>query len=867
VNQTGSGGQGGAAVDAVPRSEAVPRLAVKDIRKSYGVVQALLPASFQLDGGEVHALVGENGSGKSTVVGILSGVVRPDAGVVTFGGAVATGHTPWESQRAGTQTVFQDGSLIGDLSVAQNLYLGTPAKLRSSYRSIEDRARAELDKFGLGRIDPEAQASSLSPGDRQLLDIARALMARPAVLLLDEATSALDAAGVDVALDLMRKAAADGIAVLFVTHRLSEVFRVADKISVLRDGAWQGTRHAEAVDVATLVELMAGTSVNVEFPTLAPPEAIGEPLLTAKGLKGTGYGPVDIEIRRGEIVGIAGADANGQLPLLRGLTGIDLVDGTLEALGSPIRSFQAAVHSGVAFLSSDRRRESLFPSLAIRENLVSGVLGRLAHLGYVNPRRERAEVSRSVDEFGIRLGSAEDPVTSLSGGNQQKVALSRVLVTKSRVILIDEPTQGVDVRSRIDIYHMLRDAAAAGAAVVVVSSDAAELAGLCDRIVVMSRGRVVAELAGVEATEESVIRAFTGVEQERQVTAEPEALVTARTSGLRTFLRVHQDAARLILVVLVLVAIGLYAEDRNSTFLKTASLYNIMLLALPLSVVAAAQFFVMFTGGIDVSVGANMGVTVALMSFAVQKSGVVSGLFESLALAVGIGLVIGTVNSVIVERIRIPPVIATIATLGILQGTGLLIRPQAAGTISTHVTNALTKQVGAFPVALIVVAVLFVFADVGLRSSGRGLRFRAVGLQPVFAFRLGENAPRLRQLSYIGCAILAAIGGVLLAAQVGTGDSTVGNQYTLLAVAAPILGGASLLGGRGSFVGCLVGALLLAMSESLPTLLNLGDGTSYLLTGGLTLAALLIYTTGAWAVVRSGTLSVRARLRGQGAFS
>jgi ribose transport system ATP-binding protein len=852
-------------VEASRRSGTVPRLVVTGIRKSYGPVRALLPASFQLDGGEVHALVGENGSGKSTVVGILSGVVRPDAGVVAFGGETATAHTPWESQRAGTQTVFQDGSLIGDLSVAQNLYLGTPAARRPPYRGIEDRARADLERFGLQRIAPDALASSLSPGDRQLLDIARALMAEPAVLLLDEATSALDAAGVDVALDLMRKAAADGVAVLFVTHRLSEVFRVADKISVLRDGAWQGTREADAVDAAALVELMAGTSVNVEFPARARPDDIGEPLLTAQGLKGVGYGPIDLVIRTGEIVGIAGADANGQLPLLRGLTGIDLVDGNLEAIGTQVRTFQAAVHSKVAFLSSDRRKESLFPSLAIRENMVAGILRRLSRLGYVYPGRERAEVNRSVGQFGIRLGSAEDPVTSLSGGNQQKVALSRVLVTQSRIILIDEPTQGVDVRSRIDIYHMLRDAAKAGAAIVVVSSDASELAGLCDRILVMSRGRVVAELAGEKASEETIIHAFTGAEQERLLAVRQEGAGTkGPAGGWRTFLRVHQDAARLVLVVLVLIAIGLYADSRNSTFFHRLSLYNVMLLALPLAVVAAAQFLVMFTGGIDVSVGANMGVTVALMSFAVQRSGVVSGLLLSLVLAVGIGVVIGLVNSVIVERIRIPPVIATIGTLGVLQGTGLLLRPQAAGTISTHVTNALTKPVGAFPIALIVVALLFVLADAGLRSSGRGLRLRAVGLQPVFAYRLGENAPRLRQISYVGCAILAALGGVLLAAQVGTGDSTVGNQYTLLAVAAPILGGASLLGGRGSFIGCLVGALLLAMSESLPTILSLGDGTSYLLAGGLTLVALLIYTTSAGEVAKHTIRTVRGRVRASG---
>jgi len=865
-----SAGRAAVSVDAPPEDTGaatlehhISPLAAAGISKSYGVVRALLPASFELNRGEVHALVGENGSGKSTVVGILSGVVRPDSGAVSLAGHEATAHTPWESQRAGVLTVFQDGSLLGDLTVAQNLYLGTPLAQRPLYRRAEKWATERLEQFGLGRLDPGSLADALSPGDRQLLEIARALMAQPAVLLLDEATSALDAAGVDIALDLMRKSADSGTAVLFVTHRLSEVFRAADKISVLRDGAWQGTRSAVGVDAAMLVELMAGTSVDVEFPDRPRPEEIGEPLLTALSLTGDGYGPIDIDIRRGEIVGIAGADDNGQLPLLRGLSAIDVVDGSLAAQGARVGTFRAAVHAGVAYLSSDRRKESLFPSLPIRENLVAGVLPNLSRLGVISPRRERAAAKRSVSDFGIRLGSVEDPVTSLSGGNQQKVALSRVLLTRSRVILVNEPTQGVDVRSRIDIYHLLRNAAKAGAAFVVVSSDASELAGLCDRILVMSRGRVVTELAGADASEEKIIHAFTGAQQERATAAEQETVRAPLLAAQRTFLRVHQDAGRLVLLVLLLCVLAGYAQGRNSTFLTTPSVYNVMLLALPLAVVAAAQFTVMFTGGIDVSVGATMGVTVAALSFWVQRQGLAAGLGLSLVIAAGIGLAVGAVNATIVERIRISPVIATIATLGILQGVGLLLRPQAAGAISLHVTNALTTSAGPFPIVLLVVAAVFVIADVALRSSGRGLRLRAVGLNPVFAYRLGENAPRLRQISYVGGAITAALAGVLLAAQVGVGDSTVGNQYTLLAIAAPILGGASLLGGRGTFVGCLLGAVLLAMAETLPTVLALSDGTSFLLTGALTLLALLIYTRGAWGALQNSYRTVRGSARGR----
>lgn len=836
-----------------------PALRICGIAKTYGPVQALTPTDFELRAGQVHALVGENGSGKSTVVGILSGAVRPDTGTVSCGDCLLRRSVPWESQKLGIQTVFQDGTLIAELTVAQNLYLGTPCDQRPAYRNITAWARRRLEEHGLDQIDPARRAGDLAPGDRQLVDIVRALATRPKVLLLDEATSSLDASGVDTALDLMRRAADQGAAVLLVTHRLFEVFRVADVISVLRDGGWQGTWAASDVDSTTLVELMAGTSVNVEFPRRTDSAAPAAAQVTATGLRGRNFGPVDLQLRRGEILGLAGADGNGQLDLLRALAGLGLTGGSLRTGTKTVRGFQDACSAGITYLSSDRREESLFPSLAIRENLVAGVLGRMARLGYIGMRNERGVTGASVETFGIRLGSVEDHITSLSGGNQQKVALSRALATEPSVLLVDEPTQGVDVRSRIDIYHMLRNAADAGSSVVVVSSDAAELAGLCDRILVVSRGRTVAELGGEDSSEERIIHAFTGA---RQLGAEPEGGPVATAASRRWGrLRLGQDARRLGVVVLMLLILGAYTQSRASSFLGEASLYNVMLLALPLAVVAGAEFLVMFTGSIDVSVGSNMGLTVALLSFIFTGAGLAVGLPVFLLTAIGIGIVIGTANAFVIERIRIPAVIATIAGLGILQGLGIVIRPQAAGTINSHVVSALTTKVGPVPIPLLIVVAVFLLADVGLRTTGRGLRLRSVGLNSVLAYRLGENTPRIRQVGYVGCAILASMAGVLLAAQVGTGDSTVGSQYTLLAVAAPILGGASLLGGRGSFAGCLVGALLLAMAEALPAVLSLSNGMSQTLAGALTLVALLVYS-GSGASVTDRIRRVARRLVG-----
>jgi ribose transport system ATP-binding protein len=849
-------------------------LVARSLTKSYGVVQALENASLEIPAGEIHALVGENGSGKSTFVGIVSGTVKPDIGDVVLDGHRCTHHVPYESQQLGALTVFQDGSLVPQLTVAQNLLLGTPPAKRPPFHSVDEWAAQTLRGHGLGRFQVRARASSLSPSDRQLFELVRAVMADPAVLLLDEATSALDAEGVGLALDLVRQTAARGCAVLFVTHRLSEVFQVADRISVLRDGQWQGTFDARDVDYVRLVELMAGRSLDLEFPPRATTEDIGEAVLAARQLEGPAFGPTDVVIRGGEIVGIAGANDNGQIELLRALAAVGGPSGKLVVTdGRTLDTYGEAVGAGVLFLSADRRSESLFAPLAIRENLVIGMLGNLARLGVISWRRERALVKESIQRFGIRLGSPEDPITSLSGGNQQKVALGRVLATRPGVLLIDEPTQGVDVRSRMDIYHLLRDNAKRGLAVVIASSDAAELAGLCDRIVVVSRGRLVAELPGENATEERIVHAFTGAEQTHRGPSEDAAAAVTtddrRSRASRapvavwTFVVAHGDFARLALLVLLILGLGGYAQSSNSTFLTKPSLYNVFLLAAPLAAVAAAEFIVLFVGGIDVSVGATMGVTVAILSFVVQTSSLVPGILMSVGIALAFGLAVGVGNASLIEIAKISPVIATIAMLGILQGIGLTLRPTAGGLISTPLTDALTSSVWIFPWVLVALAVLFVTADWVMRSTAHGLRLRAVGLNPQFAYRLGVPAPRMRALSYVACAMLAAVAGVVLAGQVGTGDSTVGNSYTLLAIAAPVLGGASLLGGYGSFIGCLLGAVLLALAQVLPTTLGLTDGASYLLTGGLTLVALLIYTSGATSALRVGvrTAARKAHLR------
>jgi ribose transport system ATP-binding protein len=842
VRGEGSGDAAGAAA---------PVLRASAISKRYGPVQALAATDLSVLRGEVHALVGENGSGKSTFVSIVSGVVAPDTGSVEVTGTRLSRHSPAASLAAGVLTVFQDGSLIGDLTVAQNLYAGTPRVLRPRYSAIDSWAARVLADNHLA-ISPATRVCDLAAGDRQLLEIVRAVAASPDLLMLDEATSALDSAGVDRVVQLVGEAAGRGTAVLFVTHRLSEVFRVADRVSVLRDGVLQATVATSDVDATTLVALMAGTRVDLEFPERRPLDPDAAVVLTAAGLTGRRFGPVDLELRAGQIVGLAGADGNGQRELLRALAALDSQTGVVTLDHAQLRGYRGAVSHGAIVLSSDRRAESLFQALSVRENIVASTLPRLASLGVVPPARERRFVADRIAGFGVRLASPAQLPAELSGGNQQKVALSRALATEPRVVLIDEPTQGVDVRSRLDIYRLLRGIADAGSCIVVVSSDASELAGFCDRVVVLSRGRVTGEIAGLDATEEKIVHAFavepggTGAVRPAP-SAAPAAAGTPRPGrvparSLAARLRVGSGAARLAGLAVIIVALSLAAREKNPTFLSGSSIYNVLLLALPLVMVAVAEFCVLLVGGIDVSVGSVMSLTVVTMSFWASSSDAGIAVGGAIASALACGLAVGLVNAWLVERRGLSPVIATIATLSLAGGVALAARPTAAGSVSQSLATALTRQVGVFPAPLLVIVALIIAGDVALRRTGLGLRIRAVGLNGTFAYRLGTNTVAVRSVAYLACGLLAAVAGVLLAAQVGVGDASTGSGYTLLAIAAPVLGGASLLGGRGMLVGTALGALLLALAQSLVPALGVSDATSYLFTGSLTLIGLAVYS-------------------------
>ena len=440
-------------------------LSLRGVSKAFGAVRALRDVSVDCRAGEMHALVGENGSGKSTLLGVASGFLAPDHGTVEIGGRERRRVSPAETRRLGLGIAYQTYSHVLDLSVAENLYLGRAAEAATAVRAHGGVGGGDgWRQFDLD-IPLTAATGSLSLVQRQLLEVVKALLAEPKVLLLDEPTTALGPQEVDRLHALVLEQSRAGVGIVYVSHRLPEVLGIADRVSVLRDGVCQGTFDAASMSEESLVALMIGRPLQLAFPERHEPAGPREVLLAVSGLAGDRFGPIDLDVAKGEILGIAGAEGNGQLQFLRALAGVERAVGKVTCDGRELDSASplGALRAGVVLLSGDRSGESLFPVLSVRVNATIQVLRRLGRMGFLQRRRERRTVDDLAGRLRIRMASIEQPVQSLSGGNQQKVSLTRPFLRGDvKVILAEEPTQGVDVAARFDIYDALREKATRG---------------------------------------------------------------------------------------------------------------------------------------------------------------------------------------------------------------------------------------------------------------------------------------------------------------------------------------------------------------------------------------------------------------------
>jgi len=489
-------------------AESRPAIEAELVDKHYGPVQALRQASFDALPGEVHALVGENGAGKSTLIKLLCGVARPDGGVLRIGGEVTTLGGPSEAAAHGIVTAFQELTLLPFLSVAENLLLGREPRGAAGLirrRALNERAGEVLAECGVDSIDPGAVVETLPLAQRQIVEVVRAVSQRPKVLLLDEPTSSLAEHEVEWLFDLVRTMCRTGTCVVFTSHRWREINALADRITVFRNGTHVST--SRALDEDEAVRLMTGQVLTHRRREL--PEPSQRVLLGVSGLTAGRVVDLGFTARQGEIVGIGGLEGQGQRDLFLALFGARHHTGQVSVDGNPVplRSPKDAIRAGIALVPEDRKGEGLFLRMSIRENLTLPILPRIAARGLLRSSAERAAARGMVDQLAIGVRDQDQPVGTLSGGNQQKVLLGRWLLTGARVVLLYDVTRGVDLATKRDIYDRVVELAEQGRTVLFYSSETEEVAQMSHRVLVMREGRIAAELTGEQITAEGIVRA------------------------------------------------------------------------------------------------------------------------------------------------------------------------------------------------------------------------------------------------------------------------------------------------------------------------------------------------------------------------
>lgn len=473
-----------------------PILAARGISKGFPGVKALDGVDFDLRPGEVHALVGENGAGKSTLIGLLSGVMRPDEGELLLRGDSVQFDNPSSARRHGIVTIFQELAIVPWLSVTANVVLGNepghgPGRQLLSPKGAQAVARRALARLGAEDIPLNVPAGQLSTGQKQLVEIARALAVNPGVIIMDEPTSSLPSRDAVRLLEIIRQLRDEGTAIVFVSHRLDEIRTVADRVTVLREGRLVTTAPIADLDTNRMIELMTGRTIGSLFPDRA--DTVGEVALRVEGLSRDGvFDDVSFEVRCGEIVGFAGLIGAGRSEVMRAIFGADKADrGTVTLFGQELsaKSPREALAAGVAYLPEDRKEQGLVLNLPVRDNMVMSTLGRFTRFGIVSGKRIREVAVEMASSLNIR-GRRDGAVANLSGGNQQKVVIAKALISEARVFIFDEPTRGVDVGAKYEVYSLMQDLAAKGAAIILVSSELPEVMNVSHRAVVMSAGRV-----------------------------------------------------------------------------------------------------------------------------------------------------------------------------------------------------------------------------------------------------------------------------------------------------------------------------------------------------------------------------------------
>ncbi len=785
-----------------------------------GVV-ALSDVSLRIRSGEIHAFLGQNGAGKSTLVKVLTGVYQPTRGEILIDGRRVDLRDPRDAEANGIAIVHQDQPLVAQFDVTRNVFLGRELVSKgglldlSAMRSAtEDALRQVGASFGADTL-----AGELSVAQREQASIAAALVRRPRILILDEPTASLSDSEAALLFRIVRGLRDSGVTIIYISHYLDEVLDLVDRITVLRDGQLVAVKSVEETSRTGIVEMMVGRDIGHLYPKEAV--EIGPVLLDVKGLiQGHAVRGVDLSVRRGEIFGIAGLMGAGRTELALALIGaLPRTSGTVTVGGraSAPANPRAAKRQGFALIPEDRRHEGLVTEMTVRENLTLPGLSRWTRGGLVNPRRERAAAADLVERLRIQPPNLNQVTRNLSGGNQQKIVIGRWLTGDSEIFLFDEPTTGVDVGSKVEIYRQMVELARRGAAVLFISSDFEEIAGMCDRVAVMHKGRVSTVLEAGEASPDTLLYWASGSRDEAVMSAavEPAPDASQATSDLAVpTLETQVTAPPSLLarwgtiggMVLVLAVVGLLAPQ----FFTLGNVFDVLKQGSVLAFIALGLTVVLIAGGFDMSAGA-----VSQLATNVAAGALVAGssLAGVLGLGALIGLAAGALNAVLVLAFGMPAFVATLGLMFVVMGATLLYNGGQALTLSDEPGFFFIGQgyLGPIPfVFLLLVAVTLLLALV-LKRTRLGLRMYAVGQNLAAAELRGiRRAPYAAASFLVGGLVLGLAGVVLASYSYGASALATGIDFLISALAAAFLGSTLNRAGELNVVGTVIAALFLA---------------------------------------------------------
>jgi ribose transport system ATP-binding protein len=837
-----------------------PLLEVRDLSKRFGSVVALRSATLTISRGEIHALMGANGAGKSTLVKILTGVYPADSGTIAIDGAIGTFRSPAEARGAGIVSVYQDPALVPDLTVNQNMRLADV-----SFASV----RNHLKDLGIADLNFSELVRDLPYPVLRLIDLARALATDPIVLMLDEITAALPADLSEHVFAVVRRWRERGNSVIFISHRIAEVAALCDRATVLRDGVSVGVTDAARGSEDRIVSLMLGVETVKASPVGAPSGPIDPGAAEKRAaleVRDLCYGHVlknvSFNLRQGEILGVAALEGQGQQELFDCIAGVRRHDGgEIVAHGRKLKLNHPgdAIAAGLVLVPANRL-QALLPQRSIRENVALPLVRNPSNWGLIRAHSERQRVAVAVKRLQVDARAGSE-LRRLSGGNQQKVVIARWIATGFQTLLCFDPTRGIDVGTKHQIYRLLREMADAGSSVLLFTSELPEIGLVCNRAVVLFGGEIVAEMPASEADEGTLLRAAhgmgvahgmavdegmgapqgmdpprrgTGATQSSAENSFSDVQGPARGSGLVDKIGGAVVGNPALFGMPVLLLAFLVATVAIHPAFDSFDAQSVAMAALPLACAAAAQAVVVISGGIDLSVGSVMAVANVLAASTMKDA----GFGEAILLAVAIllaGAAIGAVNGLLVVVSRVPDVIVTLTTGFIWGGVALLILEKPGGGAppeflnlgtGTLITDWLSNSL-----VLLIVSLAAVWIPV--RRSKTGLRIYATGSDRIAAFRSGVNVELARLVAYVLGGLFSAIGGVGLTMTTGIGSPHAGVLYTLSGLAAVVIGGVSLTGGRGGIVGPVIAAFVLTLIPADLIFLNIDPNFGQVIQGTL----------------------------------